>query len=129
MKILLDTNVYAAIARGHPGVVDLVRRAEALLMSAVTVGEILGGFRAGSRCKENLADLQRFLDQPRVRLVPVARTTADRYARIYAALRRKGTPIPTNNMWIAAHAFETGAELVSNDAHFDHVDGLAWIRP
>jgi predicted nucleic acid-binding protein len=129
LTLLLDTNVYSAIGRGHPKVVELVRGAEALLISAVAVGELLGGFRRGSRCNENLADLRRFLDQPRTRLVPVAWTTADRYGRIYTALREKGTPIPTNDMWIAAHALETGADLVSFDPHFRHVDGLAWINP
>lgn len=129
MKVLLDTNAYSAMARAHPEVADLVRRAEKLLISAVTVGELVGGFRVGSRCSENLADLRRFLDQTRVHLVPVGWTTADRYGRVYEALRRKGTPIPVNDMWIAAHALETGADLVSFDPHFRYVDGLAWIRP
>lgn len=129
MKVLLDTNAYSALGRGHPDVVELVRGAEMLLISAVTVGELLGGFRRGSRWNENLTDLRRFLDQPRAELVPVAWTTADRYARIYAALREKGTPIPSNDMWIAAHAQETGADLVSFDPHFRQVDGLAWICP
>ena len=54
-------------------------------------------------------------------------TTADRYARTAAALRAKGRPIPSNDIWIAAHALETGADLVSYDHHFGEVDGLAWI--
>ena len=58
--------------------------------------------------------------------------TADRYstifARIAAALRAKGSPIPTNDVWIAAHALETGADLVSADRHFESVDGIAWLR-
>lgn len=61
--------------------------------------------------------------------VPVTRTTADRYARIALALKRKGRPIPTNDIWIAAHAMETGADLVSYDEHFAAVDGLVWVRP
>lgn len=63
---------------------------------------------------------------PYVELVPVTLTTADRFGRIAASLRVKGTPIPTNDIWIAAHAFETGAELLSFDRHFDRVDGLVW---
>lgn len=129
MTLLLDTNAYSAVARGHPGVAELVRRSHSLLLSSVTAGEILGGFRGGTRWEQNLADLRKFVDQPRVRLVPVSWTTADRYARIYVALRRKGTPIPANDMWIAAHALETGADLVSFDAHFGHVDGVAWVCP
>lgn len=129
MKILLDTNAYAAIGRGHPGATDLLRRAEALAFSTVVLGEVLAGFRHGSRRGENVAALRRFLSEPRVHLVPVTWTTADRYGRIYTGLRRKGRPIPSNDMWIAAHALETGADLVSFDSHFEHVDGLAWVHP
>lgn len=129
MKILLDTSAYAAIGRGHPAATELMRRAKALLFSTIVLGEVLAGFRHGSRREENLARLRRFLAQPRVRLVPVTWTTADRYSRIYTALRRKGQPIPTNDMWIAAHALETGADLVSFDPRFSRVDGLAWVDP
>ena len=58
----------------------------------------------------------------------MGRDTAERYGVISAALRAKGRPIPANDVWIAAHAMETGADLVSADAHFEHVDGLAWTR-
>ena len=129
MKVLLDTNAYSATARGEPGTSDLVRRAEAVFFSTVVIGEILAGFRHGSKLEENLARLRRFLAQHRVTLVPVTWTTADRYSRIYTALRRKGKPIPTNDMWIAAHALEAGADLISFDPHFGHVEGLAWVRP
>lgn len=129
MRILLDTNAYSAIGRGHPEATEILRGAEGVVLSTVMLGEVLAGFRAGSRWKENLASLDRFLAEPRVKLVPVTRTTADRYSRIWAALRRKGKPIPTNDVWIAAHAMETGADLISFDPHFEHVEGLAWVRP
>lgn len=129
MKILLDTNAYSAIGRGHPAATEILRQAAGLVVSTVMLGEVLAGFRAGSRWNENLADLHRFLAQPRVRVAPVTRTTADRYSRIWVALRRKGRPIPTNDVWIAAHALETGADLISFDPHFEHVEGLAWVRP
>ena len=60
--------------------------------------------------------------------VPVGSITADRYSRIAAALRAQGSPIPTNDVWIAAHAMETGADLVSADRHFEAVSGIAWLR-
>ena len=69
-----------------------------------------------------------FLGSPYVSVVTVGQVTADRYARIAAALRAKGRPIPTNDVWIAAQAMETGADLVSADTHFEHVDGIAWLR-
>ena len=55
--------------------------------------------------------------------------TADRFGRIAAALREKGRPIPTNDVWIAAHAMESGAELITYDRHFGFIDGLVWTRP
>jgi tRNA(fMet)-specific endonuclease VapC len=129
VKILLDTNAYSAIARGHPAATELMRGAKKLVVSTVMLGEVLAGFQHGSKRKENLSSLRRFVSQPRVALVPVTWTTADRYSRIWAALRRKGKPIPTNDAWIAAHALETGADLISFDPHFEHVDGLVWVRP
>lgn len=129
MKILLDTNAYSAIGRGHPAATEIMRRATTMVLSTVMLGEVLAGFRHGSRGGENLASLRRFVAQPRVSLIPVTWTTADRYSRIRTALRRKAKPIPTNDVWIAAHALETGADLISFDPHFEHVDGLVWVRP
>lgn len=129
MRILLDTNSYSDLARGFSPLSGRVRRAEVVLLSSIVAGELLGGFRRGTRFRENLADLERFLAQPRVRLLPVTGPTADRFGRIYAALRRRGKPIPTNDMWIAAQAMETGAELLSSDPHFQYVEGLAWTDP
>lgn len=126
MKVLLDTNAYSDLGRGHPAIAERVRHAEAVLLSAVVAGELLAGFRYGTRFDENLAELERFLAQPRVDLLPVTWITADRFGRIYAALRRSGRPIPTNDLWIAAHAMESGAELLSSDPHFRNVDGLVW---
>jgi predicted nucleic acid-binding protein len=127
MRILLDTSAYSALMRGHDEVVDRARRAERIVLSAVVAGELLLGFRAGTRLKKNMAELDAFLDNPYVILAPVTLTTADRFARIAVALRAKGRPIPTNDVWIAAHAMETGAELLSFDAHFGAIDGLAWV--
>ena len=128
MKVLLDSNAYSLLMRGHAEVAALVRRAEAVLFSAVVVGELMYGFRQGTRFERNAADLRSFLDSPYASFVDVGPVTADRYARIATALRAKGRPLPTNDVWIAAHAMETGADLVSADRHFEHVDGIVWVR-
>ncbi len=127
MKTLLDTNAYSALMRGRKEVADEIRRAEYVFLSAVVLGELLYGFRDGSRYESNLQQLETFLERPRVSWVPVTRITADRFGRIAAALRLKGKPIPHNDIWVAAHALETGANLLSYDRHFELVDGLAWI--
>jgi len=129
MKLLLDTNAYSELKRGHEEVAYLVRRAEKIYLPAIVVGELLYGFSCGRQNARNRNELDRFLDNPYVQFLPVSHTTADRFARIATSLRRKGTPLPANDIWIAAGAMETGAELVSFDAHFEHVDGLVWVTP
>lgn len=126
MRVLLDTNAYSMLMRGNVHVAEIVRDAEELLFSAVVVGELLYGFRHGTRFEQNAADLRSVLDSPYSTLVEVGPVTADRYSRIAATLRAKGCPIPTNDVWIAAHAMETGADLVSGDNHFEHIDGIVW---
>ena len=128
MRVLLDSNAYSRLMRGDDQTVAVVRDATEVLMSAVVIGELLYGFRNGSRFDRNATDLRSFLDNPYVSFVPVGPISADRYSRIAAALRGKGSPIPTNDVWIAAHAMETGADLVSADRHFEAVDGIAWLR-
>ena len=128
MRVLLDSNAYSQLMLGREQVSRIVRGAEEVLLPAVVLGELLYGFRHGSRYERNVRDMRAFLDNPYVSLVSVGATTADRYSRIAASLRAKGRRIPTNDLWIAAHAMETGADLVSVARHFEHVDGIAWIR-
>ena len=127
MKLLLDTNAYSALRRGHEIVAERVRSSDEVFLSVVVVGELLFGFRHGSRFEENALALESFLEDPNVRLLPVTWNTADRFGLISAALRKKGRPIPTNDIWIAAQALETGANLISSDPHFGHIDGLPWV--
>lgn len=128
MKLLLDTNAYSALARGETSLAERVRKAHTILVSSIVAGELLHGFRQGNRYEVNLRQFDAFLDRSFVDLVPVGLATADRFARIMTALRAKGRPIPTNDVWIAAHAMETGAELLSRDGHFGEIDGLVWSR-
>jgi len=128
MKLLLDTCAYTSLMQGWPEVADRVRRAERIFLSAVVAGELIFGFRNGTRYASNIAELRAFLDNPYVEFLSVTITTADRFGRIAAELRRKGRPIPTNDIWIAAHAMEAGAELISSDSHFEVIDGLVWTR-
>ena len=128
MRTLLDSNAYSHLKRGHPRIAQLVRASEQVVLPFVVIGELLYGFRHGSRLERNLGELHDFIDSPRVATPAMNLTTADRYARIATALGTKGRPIPTNDIWIAAHAMETGADLISSDQHFAFVDGLAWIH-
>ena len=127
VRALLDSGAYSGFMRGSHRVRKIVQDAEQILMSAVVVGELLYGFRQGTRLEQNLAELRSFLERPYVSFVPVGPVTADRYARIMASLRARGRPIPTNDVWIAAHAMETGADLVSADRHYGHIEQIAWV--
>lgn len=122
--VLLDTNAYSAFMQGAVEVVDVVAHADRLYLNSIVMGELLAGFAAGTRGPKNRAELAQFLDSPRVEVLPVTMQTADSYALVYAGLRRKGQPIPTNDLWIAASALEQGAALLTLDAHFLQIDGL-----
>ena len=126
-RILLDTNMYAAFERGDEEVVERLRLADEIALSATILGELLAGFAAGRREAANRDELALFLDSPRVCVVGVDAATADWYARVYTLLRRKGKPIPTNDLWIAASALQHGYLLASRDEHFAVIEGLATV--
>ena len=128
MRVLLDTNAYSALMRGDEAVAERVRRSERLYLSAIVVGELLYGFRCGNRYESNRQQLDEILASPYVDLLPIRRSTCERFAMVATHLRRKGRPIPGNDMWIAAHAMEAGAELFSYDSHFSAIDNLSFIQ-
>jgi len=125
VKLLIDTNVYALYRMEHAPTVARIAASDSVLVSPVVLGEILFGFRNGTRFDHNMSLLARFLEHEAVEVVPMGDLTADRYSRIALQLRRQGTPIPANDMWIAAQAMEHGAELLTSDRHFEQVGGLA----
>ena len=126
VRILLDTNAVSALMRGDASLAASVRNATELVFSTVVVGELVHGYRAGKRHEKNMAVLRRFLAQSFVELREVGFETALGFGRIQSELHARGTPIPTNDVWIAAHAAETGAELWTFDDHFKVVTGLQW---
>ena len=124
MKILMDTSAYVGFKLNRRQIVDIVLNAETILFSPVVLGELMFGFRNGTRFKKNMEDLNSFLDHESIRLIDINKITADRYSRIANQLKQQGTPIPTNDIWIAAQAMEQGAELITSDRHFEKVYGL-----
>ena len=126
-RALIDTNIYSLAMRGEPDVVDRLQQLDELGFSVVSLGELLAGFRAGSQEAKNRQQVGLFLDSPRVRLLTIDEETADFYAVIVLALKRAGTPIPTNDIWIAAVAQRHGLPVYTRDAHFQAVPGLLLI--
>jgi len=125
----IDTNVYSQFRRGEPAALRALRTSHEIHLPLMVLGELLAGFAAGSHAARNREELARFLASPRVLLLKPDEKTADHYAAIYAALRRQGTPIPTNDLWIAALARQHRLALFSFDDHFAVVPGLSRHTP
>lgn len=125
MRICLDTSGYSAFKRGHERAIELVRRSREIVIPITVLGELLAGFRRGERERRNLEELDRLLESPRVRTGPLDEETASCYAEILTGLRERGTPIPTNDIWIAASAMQGGLRVVSGDHHFARVPQVA----
>lgn len=127
MKIALDTNRYTDFCRGEQDVVESIARAEKIYLPFIVLGEIRAGFQAGSKAKQNERNLIRFLNSPRVRLLLPDEQTTHHYANVFAQLRKQGTPIPTNDIWIAALVLQHDLLLLARDNHFDYLPQLARI--
>ena len=123
-RILVDTNAYAAFKRGDAGTRDILRHAPEIALNAMVMGELLAGFASGSYAAKNRRELAEFLSSPRVRQLVVDAETAEHYAVLYAGLRKKGRPVPTNDLWIAASAMQYGYAVFSFDKHFTEMDNL-----
>lgn len=123
-RLTLDTSAYSRLRAGDSRVLDLVAAAEAVLVPAIVLGELYGAFELGSRARENRVALGEFLAEPFVTVVAASAAVARQYGRVYAALRRAGTPIPVNDIWIAASALDQGACLLTFDRDFEYVAGL-----
>jgi len=126
MKILLDTSAYVAFKLNHNEVIQAVISAEQIIFSPVVLGELMFGFRNGSKFKENMDDLNQFLMHEAVELASIGKITSDRYSRIAYQLKERGTPIPTNDIWVAAQTMEHGAELITTDRHYEKITGLVY---
>ena len=124
MKLILDTNAYVGFKRGYIELIEYIAQADAILISPIVLGELMFGFRNGSRFARNIEELKQFLSHRAVEVIKLSETTSDRYSRIVLHLKKQGTPIPSNDIWIAAQTMETGAELVTLDNHFKKISGL-----
>ena len=122
--VLVDTSGYVAFKRGDPEALAVLRRAPAIALCPTVLGELLAGFACGSQPGRNRRELATFLQSPRVTFLPADADTAEHYAMAFATLRRKGWPVPTNDLWIAATALQHGYAVFTRDAHFGAIDNL-----
>ncbi len=127
-KVLIDTNIYSLAMKGEADVVNALRKIDSIGFSAISIGELFSGFKGGRRETKNKEELSFFLDSPRVVVHSIDEGSADFYASILNDLRVSGTPIPTNDIWIAAVAFQHGYKIFSKDKHFNLIPGLVQLR-
>ena len=126
-KILLDTNAYSALLKGDEMVLNTIGGADMVFLSVIVLGELYAGFCGGIKEIENRKRLNDFLSKSTVRILLVSKETAEIFGSVKQQLKAAGTPIPINDLWIAAHAMENGARLISYDRHFKHIPGvLLW---
>lgn len=124
MQIVLDTSAYSHLRANHAEVLDRLARADRIFVPAIVVGELEAAFRVGRRTADNRARLEEFLDEDFVEVVPISREIAHRYGHVFATLRAAGTPIPINDVWIAATSLHVTAHLLTFDHDFERVAGL-----
>ena len=124
MRLLVDTSAYSGFMRGHSEIKVAIQEADEICVNSIVLGELGAGFIKSRRRRKNEAELKRFLGSPRVSLLDVTEDTAERYAVILNSLWRAGTPIPTNDIWIAASAMEHGLHVLTTDDHYQKVSQI-----
>jgi tRNA(fMet)-specific endonuclease VapC len=127
VRLAIDTNRYRDLCDGKRDVVERLETAEAIFVPFVVIAELRAGFSVGTKGRANERLLHRFLAQPGVAILDTTDATTRCYAALYRQLRTQGTPIPTNDLWIAAIVVEHDLALYSRDAHFDVLPQLSLI--
>lgn len=124
MRIVLDTSAYSKLRQSHPEVIARVAAADNVLLPATVLGELHAAFRLGRRMQENVVALDEFLREPFVNVLSIGPDVARRYGELFADLRRAGTPLPINDVWIAAATIDAGGHLLTFDSDFDRIPRL-----
>lgn len=127
VRLAVDTNRYTDLCRGDRAVIDVIEFADEVWLPFVVVGELRAGFAVGTHGPRNEASLRRFLLKPGVGVLYADEQTTHHYATVYRQLRKQGSPIPTNDMWIAALVLQHSLTLYDRDAHFDSLAQLTRV--
>jgi len=119
---LIDTNIIVDLFRNIQKVKKKLLKLNSINISVIVYGELIYGIENSSQKEKHLNELNNFLKS--CLIIPITKNTAKTYGKIKTALKKQGTPIPENDIWIAAQAIEQGAVLLSNDKHFDLIKDL-----
>jgi tRNA(fMet)-specific endonuclease VapC len=121
LRLLLDTNRLTDVLEGDDVLAHLIESAAEVWIPFVALAEIKAGFLGGNRRTKNEASLEFLMRISGVEALFADRETTEVYARLFYSMRRAGTPIPTNDLWIAALAVQHGLALVTRDRHFARI--------
>lgn len=124
MRVAIDTNRLTDLLRGDARLAERLGACDEVWVPLMVLGEMKAGFHGGNQRHRNEALLQRFLAKATVSVLLPGRETAEHYARIFVQLKRAGTPVPDNDLWIAALALEHDLTLITRDRHFARIAQL-----
>ncbi|MBM3811684.1 MAG: type II toxin-antitoxin system VapC family toxin [Acidimicrobiia bacterium] len=124
VRIALDTNRITDLFRGDEDLAELLGTMEEVWIPLIVLGELKAGFHGGSQARRNGALLVKLLGKPTVGVLLPGRETVEHYARLFVQLKRAGTPIPDNDLWIAALVLEHDLTLITRDHHFARIPQL-----
>jgi|SRR5580704_832028 tRNA(fMet)-specific endonuclease VapC len=124
VRVALDTNRLTDLFKGDKTLSEWLETCDEVWIPLIVLAEIKAGFYGGAQQRSNQMLLGRLLSKPTVQVLLPGRETAEQYARLFVQLKRAGTPIPDNDLWIAALALEHDLTLVTRDLHFQHIPQL-----
>jgi tRNA(fMet)-specific endonuclease VapC len=124
MRVALDTNRLTDLFQGDAELADRLGECDEVWLPLMVLAEMMAGFYGGSQQHRNEVVLRTFLATPTVGILLPSRETADYYARVFVQLKRAGTPIPDNDLWIAALVLQHDLVLITRDQHFQRVPQL-----
>jgi len=124
--VILDTNGLSAVAEGEPALEPILRKAAQVAVPVIVLGE----YRYGIAQSRERIRYEQWLSEslPKFRILDVDERTTISYAAVRMELKKAGTPIPSNDVWIAALCRQHSLPIVSRDRHFDAVPGLTRLH-
>ena len=128
MRVALDTNRLTDLFQGDAELAEFLATCDEVWIPLIVLAEIKAGFYGGTQQHRNEVLLRKFMAKPTVGMLLPGRETAEQYARLFVQLKRAGTPVPDNDLWIAALALENDLALITRDRHFDNIPQLLTVR-